>query len=255
MRGPDGRAAFLLLGARLRILLVDRERGDRDQRPAVAVDDVGALREGERFVAVRLADRHGQAGGQQPPGREEPEREGVRADARADGAARGTAETEREGDLIVVHPRVPVRGRHELRVARVDFDEVAACELHLVETARRDRERPAPGDAGNGIGQFVEPAVVGRAPVRQREVRIQLQLEARRSPGAERGEHRTRAGSDRSWGGGGSRRSRAGVRRCRGRHGEGGRTHCPALSTSFHAVSNAGVAGSSARRAPHAARR
>ena len=65
-----------------------------------------------------------------------------------------TAETEREGDLIVVHPRVPVRGRHELRVARVDFDEVTAGELHLVEAARRDRERPAPGDAGNRIGQF-----------------------------------------------------------------------------------------------------
>ena len=101
---------------------------------------------------------------------------------RADDAAGRAAETEREGDLVVVHPRVAVGRRDELRVARVDLDEVAVRELHLVEPARRDRERPAPRDAGDRIGQLVEPAVVGRAPVAEREVRVELQLEARRSP-------------------------------------------------------------------------
>ena len=116
-------------------------------------------------LPLDLADRHGQAGGEQPAGREEPEREGVRPDARADDAAGRAAETEREGDLVVVHARVPVRRRDDLRVARVDLDEVAVGQLHLVEPARRDRERPAPGDAGDRIGQLVEPAVVARAPV------------------------------------------------------------------------------------------
>ena len=131
------------------------------------------------LVTADLADADGQPRREQPAVGEQLEREGVGPDAVADDPARGAAEAEWQGHLVVVHARVPVGRRDDLRVARVDLDQVAVGQLHLVEAARRDRHRAAPGDAGDGIGELVQPAVVAGAAVLQREVRVELQFELR----------------------------------------------------------------------------
>ena len=214
----------------LRVLLVGRERRGGHERPAVAVDDVRALREGERLAAVDSPDRDRQARAStgRPPRRRAAGRRW--ADAVADGAAGRAAEAERQRDLVVVHAGVAVGRRHRASRGRRRPRRGRRSRAPSRRSgAARSRRAPPQVMRVTGSGSSWSQPLLPARPSREREVRVQLQLEAASaSARRRRPEEREAAGAQ------APRRGR--------RRGRAPATS-PSRRTSFHAVSKAGVAG------------
>ena len=157
---------------------LSKQRGEgHGLTDATAVLTGGAFG-GDQLRCVRrdgdlaLGAGEGEGAGGVPTTREQVE--GVDADVLCEATVGRVTEAERDGDGIGTHAHVAIRRRGDLAGRRFDGEVLSFDEAELLEGGGVDFDPRLPRDLGDGIGEFLQPRLVGTATITERGRRIDM---------------------------------------------------------------------------------